>query len=113
MEAMKKKLQALRRLGGKRLVAMVKKIAQRKRKKAEMAKDLDRQRKEAVVEEKARKIAIERLAAAERESKLAEEASKRKQAEKNKEEGIAGLFGFSTGSTGSASGATGSATGSA
>merc|ERR1712072_1023889 len=115
MKAMKKKLLALKRLGGKRLVAMMKKIAARKKKEAETARDLERQLREAIAEEKARKAAIARLAAAERKAAKVEEAAKRKAAEAAKVEGVAGLFGLATGgSTGStgASGSTGS-TGSA
>merc|ERR1712216_363587 len=99
MKAMKRKLLALKRLGGKRLVAMMKKIAARKKKEAEMARDLERQRRESLAEEKARKAAIARLAAAERKAAKVEEAAKRKAAEKAKEEGVAGLFGLSTGGT--------------
>ena len=61
MLAMKKKLAALRKLGGKRLVKLLKKIARRKKKKAEMAEDLKRQEKESIVEDRERVKAIAKL----------------------------------------------------
>merc|ERR1712072_1591194 len=84
MKAMKRKLLALKRLGGKRLVAMMKKIAARKKKEAETARDLERQRQESIAEEKARKAAIARLAAAETKAKKVEEQQKKVEAAKAK-----------------------------